>query len=118
MGRNRSNNVNDFLFGRNFSNSNDNNFVDSSGFNGNGNDVETVVSPTETVVNPTTNQRTVRRVHPTHVINVNRNITRVENYYPVKHSTENINSVEEYDCGSDLNNPCCRPVNKCNKKHY
>lgn len=117
MGRRGWNNADDFMFGRNFADSNDTDFVDSFGSNGNENNVETIVSPTETVVNPTTNRRTVRRIHPTHVINVNRNITRVENFYPVKESTKNINSVEEYDCGSNLNNPCCRPVNNCNKRH-
>ena len=118
MSHRRWNNADEFLLGRNVAGSNDTDFVDSFGFNGNENDVETIVSPTETVINPTTNRRTVRKVHPTHVINVNKNITRVENFYPVTESTKNINSVEEYDCGSDLRNPCCRPVDRCNKGHY
>ena len=81
----------------------------------NENDVETVFFPTETIVNNTTNRRTVRRVHPTHVRNINHNITRIENFIPVTESVENVNSVEEFNCGSDLRNPRCRPVNRCNK---
>ncbi|WP_251550288.1 CotD family spore coat protein [Neobacillus muris] len=89
---------------------------DSNGFNGDGDEVETIVSPTETIVNRTTNRRTVRRVHPTHIVNVNRNITRIENFYPVTESVKNINVVEEFDCGSDLRNPRCKPVKK-RKRH-
>lgn len=116
--------VDNFLLGRNVNNRNssNNDFNNTNNFNtgnnsnnGNRNDVETIVSPTETVVNPTTNRRTVRRVHPTHVVNVNRNITRVENYYPVTESVKNVNVVEEYNCGSDLRNPCCKPVKRCNR---
>ncbi|MDT9027816.1 CotD family spore coat protein [Rossellomorea yichunensis] len=66
-----------------------------------------MVSPTETIVNTRNNYRTVRRIHPTHIRNVNRNITRVENYYPVTESEEYENYVEEYDCGSDIRNSCC-----------
>ncbi|MGM7722172.1 CotD family spore coat protein [Metabacillus sp. Hm71] len=84
--------------------------------NGNGNNVETVYSPTENIVNTTTNQRTIRSVHPTHITNVQRNIVRVENYYPLTESFENETYVQEYDCGSDLNNPRCTPRKKC-KKH-
>ena len=83
--------------------------------NGNGNNVETVFSPTENVQNVRTNNRTVRRVHPTHIQNVNRNITRVENFFPVTESVEDVNIVKEFNCGSDLDNPCCKPVNNCNK---
>ncbi|HZH61135.1 MAG TPA: CotD family spore coat protein [Metabacillus sp.] len=57
---------------------------DSNGFGGNkgnvagafdngGNDVETIIEPTENIVNTTTNRRTVRRVYLTHIENVNRN---------------------------------------------
>jgi spore coat protein D len=113
MGRKNRNRADEFLFGgRN--NADNNNFVDPAGFDRGQNDVETIVSPTETVVNPTTTRRTVRQVHPTHVVNVNRNITRVENYYPVKESEKNINIIEEYDCGSDLHHPCCKPRKHCN----
>ncbi|MCY8452242.1 spore coat protein [Bacillus spizizenii] len=68
-------------------------FNGNNGFNG-GNNVETVVSPTQNVVNTTTNQRTVRCGHPTHSVNVNRNMARVENYYPVTQSVENENIVK------------------------
>jgi len=116
-------NPDDFILGTNNGNGmgNNNGFGNTgnvaglNNFNGtgNGNNVETIVDPTRTIVNTTTNRRTVRRVHPTHIINVNRNITRVENYYPVTQSVQNQNIVEEYDCGSDLRNPCCRPRRSC-----
>jgi len=88
----------------------------AAGFNGNGNNVETIVYPTREVVNVNTNRRTIRRIFPTHIRNINRNITRIENYYPVTQSVENVNIVREYDCGRDINNPRCRPVNHCRKK--
>ncbi|KRG12102.1 hypothetical protein ACA30_20930 [Virgibacillus soli] len=78
---------------------------------GHHNDVETVFYPTKNVVNTTTNRKTIRRVHPTHVKNINKNITRVENYYPVTESEKDINIVENYNCGNDLENPRCRPIN-------
>lgn len=117
MGRRRNRSVDEFILGSNVGNTNRNNnsFTDPAGFNGYNNDVETVVSPTETIINPTTNRRTVRRIHPTNIVNVNRNITRVENFYPVKESVKNINIVEEYNCGSDLRNPCCKPVKRSNR---
>ncbi|MGE6629183.1 CotD family spore coat protein [Bacillus sp. NPDC077027] len=82
---------------------------------GNNEEVETIVLPTKNIVNTTTNVRTVRRIHPTHITNVNKNIKRIENYYPVTHSVINECYVEEYDCGSDLKNPCCRLIKRCNK---
>ncbi|MFP7230924.1 CotD family spore coat protein [Bacillus subtilis] len=107
-------NADEFILGSRRGNNGGNN--GNNGFNG-GNNAETIVSPTRNVVNTTTNQRTVRRVHPTHIVNVNRNITRVENYYPVTQSVKNENIVEEYDCGSDLRNPCCKPVKRCNSNN-
>lgn len=80
---------------------------------GNSNDVETVFFPTRNIVNTTTNRRTIRRVYPTHIRNINRNITRIENYSPVTESVENVNIVEEYNCGNDLRRPRCRPVSRC-----
>lgn len=129
MGRKhgRNNNWNDIVYGsrsRNghgdscggdcggsgYGNDNDNGFV--QGVSNGGGD-ETFVSPTETIVNTRNNYRTVKRVHPTHIRNVNRNITRVENYYPVTESVENENYVEEYDCGREVgNSSCCRPRKK------
>lgn len=88
-------------------------------FDNGGEDVETIVSPTRNIVNTTTNRRTIRRVHPTHIQNINENLIRVENYYPVTQSTENETFVQEYDCGSDLYNPCCKPIKRCDKhKHW
>ncbi|MDY0408989.1 CotD family spore coat protein [Virgibacillus soli] len=105
MGFGRNNrNADEFILGSNASNRNNNS-------RGNNNDVETIVFPTETVIRPTTTRRTVRKIHPTHIVNVNRNITRVENFFPVTQSEKNKNIVEEYNCGSDVNNPRCRPVN-------
>ncbi|PRS61757.1 hypothetical protein C6344_07705 [Bacillus sp. GBSW19] len=74
---------------------------------------ETVVFPTRQIVNTTTNEQTIRKIHPTHITNVNKNIKRIENYYPVTQSTHNEYIVEEYDCGKDIKNPCCRPVKRC-----
>jgi hypothetical protein len=61
----------------------------------------TVVDPEETIVNTTTTRHTLKRVHPTNVVNVNRNVYRVEDYYPVEESFVNENVVEYYDCGND-----------------
>ncbi|MDM5298829.1 spore coat protein [Bacillus pumilus] len=79
---------------------------------GNHGEVETVVSPTRQIVNTNTNVKTVRKIHPTHITNVNRNIKRIENYYPVTESVKNECFVEEFDCGSDIKNPCCRPAKR------
>ncbi|MBU7595122.1 CotD family spore coat protein [Metabacillus halosaccharovorans] len=96
-----------------FDNGNGNNVAGA--FDNGGNNVETIIEPTENIVNTTTNRRTVRRVYPTHIENVNRTIVRVENYFPVTESNVNETFVEEYNCGSDLRNPCCKPVKrKCN----
>ncbi|TKC14446.1 hypothetical protein FA727_21780 [Robertmurraya kyonggiensis] len=72
------------------------------------NRVEEIVSPTRTVVNTRTKTRTVRRIHPVEVINVNRTVVRNENFYPVTQRTVNETVEENFDCGSDLNNPNCR----------
>jgi spore coat protein D len=99
-----------------FDNGNGNgNYVAGAFDNGNGNDVETIIEPTENIVNTTTNNRTIRRVYPTLIENVTRNMVRVENYYPVTQSNRNENIVQEFNCGSDLNNPCCKPVKRCRK---
>ncbi|MFS0654797.1 spore coat protein [Bacillus sp. 179-C3.3 HS] len=90
------NRIDDFLFGSR---------------RGRGND-ETVVSPTRQIVKTNTNVRTIRKIHPTHITHINRNITRIENFYPVTESVKNECFVEEFDCGSDLKNPCCRPVKR------
>ncbi|WP_353855159.1 spore coat protein [Bacillus sp. Bos-x628] len=80
---------------------------------GNQGEVETVVSPTRQIVNTTTNEKTIRKIHPTHITNVNKHIKRIENYYPVTQTEQNEYIVEEYDCGWDVKNPCCRPVKRC-----
>ena len=49
-------------------------------------------------------------VHPTEIINVNRTVIRNENYYPVTERQVNETVVEDFDCGSNVNNPNnCRP---------
>lgn len=80
------------------------------------------VSPTETVVNTRTNNRVVKHVHPTEVINVNRTIIKNKHFYPVSEREVNEIIVENYDCGSDINNPRCRRVSRnddygCNNHH-
>lgn len=66
------------------------------------------VNPTETVVNTRTKKRVVKNIHPTEVINVNRTVIRNEHFYPVTEREVNETVVEDYDCGSDVNNPRCR----------
>lgn len=81
-------------------------------------DVE--VSPTETVVNTRTNKRVVKHIHPTEVINVNRNVIKNKHFYPVAEREVNETIIEDYDCGSDINNPRCRRVsgnNNSNSNH-
>ncbi|WP_312093842.1 CotD family spore coat protein [Niallia sp.] len=72
--------------------------------------VEDIVHPTRTVVRTTTNERRVRNIHPTEVINVNRTVIRNENFFPVTERQVNETVVEDFDCGSDVNNSNnCRP---------
>lgn len=80
------------------------------------------VSPTETVVNTRTKQRVVKNIHPTEVINVNRTVIRNEHFYPVTEREVQETVVENYNCGSDVNNPRCRRVSGnnscgCNNHH-
>lgn len=84
------------------------------------------VSPTETVVNTRTKKRVVKHVHPTEVINVNRKVIKNKHFYPVNEREVNETVVEDYDCGSDINNPRCRRVSGnnnnnnscgCHKRH-
>ncbi|QHA36319.1 hypothetical protein D5E69_11120 [Rossellomorea marisflavi] len=71
---------------------------------------EVIVNPTQRVVNTRTKTRTVKNIHPTEIINVNRTIVRNENYYPVRTREVNETVVENYDCGRDINRPDCRRV--------
>ncbi|MFT8320137.1 MAG: CotD family spore coat protein [Bacillus sp. (in: firmicutes)] len=80
-------------------------------------DVRTVTEPTETIVNTTTNEHVVRYVHPTNVVNVNRDVYRNEHYYPTTEREVNKTVVENYNCGSDLNNPSCRPSRPCRRRN-
>ena len=90
--------------GRNWNNNN------YRGNYGNGQNDEVIVNPTQTVVNTTTNQRVVRNIHPTEVVNVNRTIIRNENYFPTTERTVEETVVENYDCGTNVNNNTnCRP---------
>lgn len=80
------------------------------------------VSPTETIVNTRTKKRVVKNIHPTEVINVNRTVIRNEHFYPVTEREVHETIVENYDCGSDINNPRCRRVSGnnscgCNNHH-
>ncbi|MGG0715978.1 CotD family spore coat protein [Robertmurraya massiliosenegalensis] len=75
---------------------------------GNVQGVKTIVEPTETIVKVHTNHRTVRRIHPTEIINVNRTVVRNENFYPVTERQVNEVVEENFNCGTDLNNPRCR----------
>lgn len=73
-----------------------------------------IVYPTETIVNTRTQTRIVKRVFPTEIINVNRTIVRNENFYPVTERTVNETVEETFNCGPDINNPRCRPVQNGN----
>ena len=75
------------------------------------------VSPTETVVNTRTRKRVVKHVHPTEVINVNRKVIKNKHFYPVNEREVNETVVEDYDCGSDINNPRCRRVSGNNNNN-
>lgn len=70
----------------------------------------TEVSPTETVVNTRTNKRVVKHIHPTEVINVDRNVIKNKHFYPVTERNVHETIEQDYDCGSDINNPRCRRV--------
>lgn len=73
--------------------------------------VEEIVSPTNTVVKTRTKTRTIRRIHPTEIINVNRTVIRNENFFPVTQRQVNETVVENFNCGTDVNNPNCRRMN-------
>ncbi|MEJ9314100.1 CotD family spore coat protein [Priestia megaterium] len=77
---------------------------------------EVITDPTETVVNYTTTTHTIKRIHPTHVKNVHKDVYKYEDYYPVTESYENETSTEYYDCGSDLCNPCCKKEKRHKKE--
>ncbi|MED5050563.1 hypothetical protein B6A27_03985 [Anoxybacillus sp. UARK-01] len=86
--------------------------VSDFGCNGsnNNNTEKTIVYPTRTIVNTTTNHHVIRRVHPTRIVNVTRDVYRVEDYYPTTVDAVNERETQYYDCGNDLNNPNCRRV--------
>lgn len=73
---------------------------------------EIVVDPPKTIIHTKTTYHVIRRIHPTRVINVNRDVYRVENYYPTTEATKNETYVKNYDCGNDLEHPCCKPAQR------
>lgn len=70
---------------------------------------EVIVSPTKEIVNIRKHYHTIKRIHPTHIKNIDKKITRIENYYPVTESHEKECHTEEYDCGKDVKHPHCKP---------
>ncbi|WP_152654977.1 spore coat protein [Oceanobacillus sp. CFH 90083] len=84
-------------------------------------DEEVRVHPTNYEVRKHTNVKTIKNIHPTEIKNVHRTIIRNENYYPVRESNVNETVVENYDCGSDVNNSSnCRRVrgsNSCGSRY-
>lgn len=119
-GRNNYGGRNDFMNAEEFNNGNvagafDNENVAGAFDNGNAVDERTIVEPTRNVVNTRIIPHVIRRVHPTHIENINRHVYRVENYYPVTESARNETVVNEFNCGNDLENPCCKPVKRCHK---
>lgn len=73
------------------------------------------VHPTRHEVRTTNSVKTVKNIHPTEIKNVHRNIIRNENYYPVRESNVNETVVENYDCGSNVNDSSnCRRVGGSN----
>ncbi|MCT1903106.1 spore coat protein [Oceanobacillus sojae] len=78
-------------------------------------DEEVRVHPTRHEVRNSTSVKTVKNIHPTEIKNVHRTVIRNENYYPVRESNVNETVVENYDCGSDVNNSSnCRRVGGSN----
>src|SRR5699024_5541101 len=59
----------------------------------NNKNTKTIVSPAKTVVNNTTTNHTIKKIHPTNVMNVNHDVFKIENYYPVTESSQNVKSV-------------------------
>ncbi|MED4718466.1 CotD family spore coat protein [Bacillus badius] len=76
-----------------------------------------VVSPTETIVHTTTNYQTVKHIHPTEIVHVNRHVIRNEHFYPVTEREVNETIVENYDCGRDIRHPRCRRVEEEHSRH-
>lgn len=74
----------------------------------NKNTEEVITDPTETVVNYTTATHTIKRIHPTHVKNVHKDVYRYEDHYPVTESYENETSTEYYEYGSKPDKSCCK----------
>lgn len=78
-------------------------------------DEDVRVHPTRHEVRTTNSVKTVKNIHPTEIKNVHRTIVRNENYYPVRESNVNETVVENYDCGSDVNDSSnCRRVGGSN----
>jgi len=69
---------------------------------------EVITNPTETIVNVRENNRVVRHIHPTEVINVNRTIVRNEHYYPVTEREVNETVEENVDVDTDDPAQGCR----------
>ncbi|MFD1065821.1 spore coat protein [Oceanobacillus locisalsi] len=87
-------------------------------------DEDVRVHPTRHEVRHHNSVRTVKNIHPTEIKNVHRTTVRNENYYPVRESNVNETVVENYDCGSDVNDSSnCRRVggsnnNGCGNNHH
>lgn len=79
---------------------------------------KTIIDPTETRVNYTTTTHTIKRIHPTHIKNVHRDVYRYEDYYPVTESFSNESYSDYYECGSDPNNSCCKKAKPCKKEKH
>ena len=65
---------------------------------------DVVISPTEKIVNKRTKHRVVKHIHPTEVINVNREIIRNEHFYPITEREVHETLEENYNCGRNINN--------------
>lgn len=82
--------------------------------NSNQND-NVIVHPTRHEVRKHNSVETVKNIHPTEIKNIHRKTIRNENFYPVREFNVNETVVENYDCGSDVNDSSnCRRVGGSN----
>ncbi|MGQ3381522.1 hypothetical protein ACT6P6_26135 [Priestia endophytica] len=72
MGKKKGNNSSPFINRNVLDNQNSGN--NQNIFRENVSGERTIVDPAETIVNTTTTRHTIRRVHPTNIVNVNRNV--------------------------------------------
>ncbi|KKI93303.1 hypothetical protein WQ54_04935 [Bacillus sp. SA1-12] len=78
--------------------------------------VKEIVDPVQNIVKTIIRPQVVRHIHPTNILNIDREAIRIEHFFPVNEEFLNERVVEELNCGDDMEYPQCKPLNKNKKK--